>query len=687
MSPARRLRISILIHNVYGVGGTNRAVINLSEALSRRGHDVEIVSVFRRLDRPTWDIDPAVKVTGLVDTRPGSADSTNPLQWQRSVIVPPHEEYFSVYSLLTDQRLRDHLRGTSRDVVIGTRPALNLAVATWATDSIVRVAQEHQTHATLPAGVRAAMAQRYPRLHAAITVTTADAEAFRATTPVPGLLVDAIPNSAPEPDLLPAGLTNQIVMAAGRLDPVKRYDLLLRAFALVAADLPGWQLRIHGGGAEEQSLRQLIVDLDIADRALLMGQSKNLDEEWVKASVGVSTSERESFGMSVVEAMRCGLPVVSTRAPVGPEEIIRDGEDGLLVRVNDVRAVADALRRLCRDDSLRQVMGACARLNAARYDPEVVAERYESLLTGLRERLDGPHRRPGRLLTWGRALVASSRSSSSGGRPPVRCRVTANDRGDLDFVVPLDGVPRPARLRFKVRGAPETVEVPLTRDGQDLVAHVEASALPEARWNTYLVGSGDRALRLPYDVVDLRAATRVATRVGQPFRRLLPYRPDDDGLAVRSWARDRHAECRRLTVEDGWLVVEGQASWTTRPPAHVQPRARRLQGAATVVDGEPAHLGDDGFFEVRLDLEELAACRLTRHDDWHLVLVADDGSTARLSRLADDVVDRKNVYRFPTVICHDDVPPAMHDESPGRVIRARPYFTVDSDLAVSVVER
>ena len=102
------MKISFLIHNVFGVGGTNRAVINLASELAHR-HDVEIVSTFRRVDAPMLHIPDAVRVTGLVDTRPGSADRDDPAQRQRSAIVPGEEEFYSAYSRLTDERLQSYL--------------------------------------------------------------------------------------------------------------------------------------------------------------------------------------------------------------------------------------------------------------------------------------------------------------------------------------------------------------------------------------------------------------------------------------------------------------------------------------------------------------------------------------------------------------------------------------------------
>ena len=92
-----------------------------------------------------------------------------------------------------------------------------------------------------------------------------------------------------------------------------------------------------------------------------MGPANPLDPEWAKGSIAAVTSSLESFGMTIVEAMRCGLPVVSTDCPHGPAEIIDNGVDGRLVPTGDTDAIAAALLDLINNDDLRQQMGRAAR--------------------------------------------------------------------------------------------------------------------------------------------------------------------------------------------------------------------------------------------------------------------------------------------------------------------------------------
>lgn len=396
------MHISFLIHNAYGIGGTIRTTYNLARTLGEQ-HDVEIVSVFRHRDVPVFDPGSNVRISHLVDLRKKSPtyEGADPDHARPAQVFPKSEGRYKQYSRLTDRRIAEHLRNLDADVVVGTRPGLNVHIAREARCGPARVGQEHLTLSTHSNALKRALRGAYPRLDAVTTVTRADAETYRDQMRLPGVRLEAVPNSVPEPGLRPADGSGKWVVAAGRLAPVKRYDLLIHAFAKVSAERPDWRLRIYGGGAQHAKLRALIDRLGLYNHIYLMGPANPLDPEWAKGSIAAVTSSMESFGMTIVEAMRCGLPVVSTDCPHGPAEIIDNGVDGRLVPTGDVDSIAEALLDLINDDELRQRMGRAALEGSARFDPSRVAGRYESLFTDLvaRGSLRGTlHRTRGALL-------------------------------------------------------------------------------------------------------------------------------------------------------------------------------------------------------------------------------------------------------------------------------------------------
>ncbi|GHF41043.1 hypothetical protein GCM10010218_23080 [Streptomyces mashuensis] len=409
------MHISFLIHNAYGIGGTIRTTFNLAGTLAEH-HDVEIVSVFRHRDEPVLAPGGKVRLRHLVDLRkdgPGY-EGDLPEYRQPATVFPAAEGRYKQYSALTDRRIAEHLRSLDCDVVVGTRPGLNVHIAQQARRGVVRVGQEHLTLSTHSPQLKLALRTHYPRLDAVTTVTEADARTYRRLMKLPGVRVESVPNSVPAPGLAPADGSGKWVIAAGRLAPAKRYDVLVRAFEKVVAQRPDWRLRIYGAGAERAKLRALIDRRGLYNHVFLMGPASPLEPEWVKGSIGAVTSSLESFGMTIVEAMRCGLPVVATDCPHGPAEIIQDGVDGLLVPVGKTDAIAAGLLKLIEDDELRRSMGAAALENSARFDPGRVAGRYEELFADLRAQRGGLrgslHRTRGALLSS--AFQAKDRSRS-----------------------------------------------------------------------------------------------------------------------------------------------------------------------------------------------------------------------------------------------------------------------------------
>jgi glycosyltransferase involved in cell wall biosynthesis len=693
------VKISFLAHNIYGVGGTVRTVLNLAGALAAR-HEVEIVSVFRRMDRTMFDFPAGVTLVPLVDLRSRRPDRRHPLHRLPTELFPPAEELDRQYTRLTDARIARYLSRTDADVVIGTRPGLNICVARLARERTVRVAQEHMTQDLIPDPVRDEIRAQYPRLSAAVTVTAADAEALRRAVRLPGLRVETIPNSVPEPGLAPADGTGRIVVAAGRLDQIKRYDLLVHAFAKVAAERPDWTLRIYGAGDQRGGLAALVAELGLHNNVFLMGRATPVEPEWVKGSIAAVSSDRESFGMTVVEAMRCGLPVVSTACPVGPPEIIADGVDGLLVPVRDPDALAAGLLRLINDDPLRHRMGLAARANARRFDPATVAADYERLFTELvdarltpGDRLRRLGARSRRVASGARELVSVSRLRrlAAPGPEPVGDCVSAPG-GQITLA--LTGVRTPlvavvGRERAD-RHDEQLVRVPLAgaTTGWQVTLPAGPSWLSEGRWNLYAEDPAGNRHRIRAGSLDLRHLVRPAPiPAGDPLSRRIPYRTADGYLAIRAWVRDRHAEAGAIWYGEESIAIHGRlvgTGFAGRRP--IMLLTSRVSPALSLT--VPGDTEDGTDFRFHVPAGRLAGLRRARHDDWDVWLAPDpDRPPVRVARLLDDVVERKLVYPYPSLAVIEDMPPEVIDESPVGHIRVWPYFTVNSDLSLVVSDR
>lgn len=183
-----------------------------------------------------------------------------------------------------------------------------------------------------------------------------------------------------------SSLTEKRVIAVGRYAYQKGFDLLLRAWSMVEKGAPDWRLEVFGAGNRE-SYDRMIDTLGIdRSRCRLNGSTTDICKEYRDSSVFVFSSRFEGFGMVLIEAMACGLPVVSFACPCGPKDIVTDGEDGILVENGNVEKLAAALLRIIGSDGERKRLAAAAVVSVRRYDMEALAERWRKLFGEVMEK-------------------------------------------------------------------------------------------------------------------------------------------------------------------------------------------------------------------------------------------------------------------------------------------------------------
>lgn len=178
-------------------------------------------------------------------------------------------------------------------------------------------------------------------------------------------------------------LANKRVMAVGRYVYQKGFDLLLQAWAKMENQHSDWELVVYGMG-DRDPYEQIIDDLRIdRSRCHLYGSTPDIKKEYLNSSLFVFSSRFEGFGMVLIEAMACGLPVVSFDCPCGPKDIVRHDEDGILVPSGDTDSLADAMHRLMSDDGLRKDMASKAIINVRRFQLDEIAQRWKTLFNSV----------------------------------------------------------------------------------------------------------------------------------------------------------------------------------------------------------------------------------------------------------------------------------------------------------------
>jgi GalNAc-alpha-(1->4)-GalNAc-alpha-(1->3)-diNAcBac-PP-undecaprenol alpha-1,4-N-acetyl-D-galactosaminyltransferase len=169
------------------------------------------------------------------------------------------------------------------------------------------------------------------------------------------------------------------VVAMGRLTSQKGFDLLLKAFGMINTKFSDWQLIILGEGEQRKQLEQLIQELGIEQQVIMPGLVSNPFPILKQCDLFVLSSRYEGFGNVIIEAMACGLPVISTDCPSGPGEIITSGDNGILVPNQEKDSLAKAMADLMSNPERRQEISANAYLALSKFEIDVIVNQWEEL--------------------------------------------------------------------------------------------------------------------------------------------------------------------------------------------------------------------------------------------------------------------------------------------------------------------
>ncbi|GII97431.1 glycosyltransferase family 4 protein [Sinosporangium siamense] len=375
-------QVRFLLLHAYGMGGTIRTVFNLAGYLAK-DRDVEIVSVLREAEQPFFPVPPGVRISYLEDRLEPPAGVRRLLAGRPSRLIPAEEAAYHRFNMYTDLQLARYIRSLNTGVLIGTRPGLNLVAASLAPPGVITIGQEHVTLQGHAEPVQTMIKRRYPQLDALITLTKADLRDYRALLRRKPRKLARIPNAVPPMTGGIADLSTKTVITVGRLTRIKGFHRLLDAWKQVTEVHPEWKLRIFGAGPQEENLREQIETLGIGDTASLPGPTADVGAELEKASIFVMSSREEGFSMTLLEAMKKGLAVVSFNSPHGPKEIITHDHDGVLVKPRTVDNLAAAIIRVIEDEPYRRHLAGNGLKTAAKYDNNAIGAQWDALFEEL----------------------------------------------------------------------------------------------------------------------------------------------------------------------------------------------------------------------------------------------------------------------------------------------------------------
>lgn len=406
------MRVTFLVGSLAREQTLHASLVTQGRLLAERGHEVTLLEVLES-DRAPRGVGSMARAHVVGRTAQAAwADRPPGEKACPSTLVPQACE--ADYPADVDEPLRRVLTSLATDVLVTAGPGLVGAAATLLPADVALWYQEHR-----PAGSLAGLehlAVWAPRIDVLTTTTTGAGRRIRTALGACGPDITTAADLAwcrSMPDFRPRStLDSDVIVAMGPLVARNPFAHLVRGFAQVADELPGWRLRIVGEGPGRAALARFVHKYALHDRVELPGRLPDGYGEWARAGVAVHDSRNRDLPVVLRDAMGAGVPVVAFDDGAGARDLVEDGANGLLVPARSVVGVGTALAALARDEGLRHRLGSGAYDWFRRSATEPDVARWEELLSTARGRRTSPGG------TVGSAAVRPVVTTAPSTRPP-----------------------------------------------------------------------------------------------------------------------------------------------------------------------------------------------------------------------------------------------------------------------------
>ncbi len=337
-------------------------MLSIASGLSSLGHDVHVLSHYSN-GKPFFRCDGRIKIHTLLSALETRYLSTHPkyLIWKCKFLfrwIKP--------DVVIDTEL------LSANLTIPAIKGASIKHVVWDNFSYEYFKRVHHEHIALEK-----IKSNGSHL---ITLTKKDRELYIAEQNVDVRRIHQIYNPLTFDNVEPLSHSNNVVLSVGRFAQKKGFDMLLKAWKMVEEQAPEWSLEIWGDtGVDTGNVRNTFSSLNLS-RAKLFPSTDKIQARFQNASIYVLSSRHEGLGLVLLEASACSLPLIAFDCPNGPREIIRDGETGLLVEPENVKALAAAILRLIGDKELRERLGKNAYERSKDFSMDVILREWERLL-------------------------------------------------------------------------------------------------------------------------------------------------------------------------------------------------------------------------------------------------------------------------------------------------------------------
>lgn len=376
------MKLIYCIHSVYNPGGMERVLLNKVRYLvEKMGWEILIVTTDQHNRPPFYPFPAEVRMVDLgINYSEDNAKGT--LAKVRGYLKRRTQHKKALTTLLMQERadivvsLYPSESSFLPDIKDGSKKVLELHYCKF-----FRLQYGRKGLMGLIDRYRTRLDERLVRRFDRFVVLTEEDKGYWGNLPN----IEVIPNAALFIAPRYSTQNEKRVIAVGRLDYQKGFDRLIEAWALVQQNpaCRSWRLDIFGQGEWQEMLEGMIQARGLGQTAQINPPSKQIGEEYAASSILVMSSHYEGFPMVMIEAMACGVPVVSYDFKCGPRDIIREGDNGLIIPEGDISALAEGICRLIQEEELRRSMSMKAQEVTTTYSEEKVMRRWITLFNSM----------------------------------------------------------------------------------------------------------------------------------------------------------------------------------------------------------------------------------------------------------------------------------------------------------------
>lgn len=383
------MKICFLGPSIKECGGIQRVTAILANELAKK-HEVSIISMNSEGNSSYYPLDDNIKVIdySLQYKKNRLQKLIRGVARRRHLVLPVWLARYAYYPKSFTKDFLEMLKKQEYDCIILSTDYYSLLIAVFAKQLAPAklIAWHHNSFSIyFQIAGKASYMQRnlakkvFPDLDAVVTLTHRDALEYKKYM---DLDCHYIYNPLSFFSEKKADMSQKVLLFVGCLKiKHKGLDLLID----IAEELfhkrgySDWQLQIVGDGSGLEQAKRWVNLYGLENQVKFWGEQKDVARFYCGASVFLCTSRWEGFGLVVAEAMECGLPVVSFQTD-GPSEIIENGKNGYLVENGDMKAFADAVEVLMKQEELRKTFSQSAMERAKVFYPERIVEQWEMLI-------------------------------------------------------------------------------------------------------------------------------------------------------------------------------------------------------------------------------------------------------------------------------------------------------------------